>query len=94
MQRQRHQSAIRVWQSNYVNFILEHNENTHEHERSFEPLVVAVLLPTIVIRSIASTVAQHFSITDMPYEQAVTVANSWLGLGYHEADSVTSSGRP
>ncbi|KAJ3651441.1 hypothetical protein Zmor_017485 [Zophobas morio] len=41
----------------------------------------------------ASTAAQHPSITNMPYEQALTVVNSWLDqvrlLG--QADSFTSS---
>ncbi|KAJ3649750.1 hypothetical protein Zmor_021473 [Zophobas morio] len=29
-QRQWHQSAIRVWRSNYINFILEHSKITHK----------------------------------------------------------------
>ncbi|KAJ3646943.1 hypothetical protein Zmor_024500 [Zophobas morio] len=62
-----------VWQSNYINFILEHSKNTHRGRcstRSLGLLVVAVLLPTSVILIIAST--------KMPYEQAATVANSCI----------------
>ncbi|KAJ3653650.1 hypothetical protein Zmor_012889 [Zophobas morio] len=54
-------------------------------------LVMAVPLPTTVILSIASADAQHLSITDMPYKQTVTVANSWLGPGYgREANSAST----
>ncbi|KAJ3666576.1 hypothetical protein Zmor_002013 [Zophobas morio] len=84
MRRQRYQSAIRVWRSNYINF----------HSRAILPIgsVVGRAVfgapgcgcspPTTVI--LASTAAQHPSITKMMYEQAVTVANSWLGPGYRK----------
>ncbi|KAJ3666541.1 hypothetical protein Zmor_001979 [Zophobas morio] len=59
------------------------SRNTNlKHERSLGLLVVAVPLATTVILSIASTAAQHLSITNMPNDQAVRVGNSRLDPGY------------
>ncbi|KAJ3656281.1 hypothetical protein Zmor_015368 [Zophobas morio] len=71
---------------NYINFILEHSKNTHRRRCSMSEVwgSWSWLFSYHDSDSIlsASTAVQHPSITEMPYEQAATLANSCLGPGY------------
>ena len=74
MQRQRHQSVIRVWRSNYISFILERSKITHRGRCSTN----GVWGSWSWLFSPHDGDSSNPCITNMPYEQDVTVANLWL----------------
>ncbi|KAJ3662836.1 hypothetical protein Zmor_007161 [Zophobas morio] len=81
---QRQQSTVRVWRSNYINFILKHNKITHR-ERCSTNGVWGSWSWLFSHRDSDSnlsaiTAAQHPFIAEMPYEKAITITNSWLEI--------------
>mgnify|MGYP005985645191 CR=1 FL=1 len=81
-------SAVRVWRLSYINFILEHSKNTHRGRCRTS----GIWGPWSWLFYLMQALPHSKSLVRMvPYEQAVTIANSQLGPGYYEADSITSS---
>ncbi|KAJ3645568.1 hypothetical protein Zmor_023213 [Zophobas morio] len=80
MQRQRHQSAIRVWRSNYVNFILECSKDTHRRRCSTSEVWGSrswLFSPATVILCYQQGLPPSTPISNEEMCCA-TVANSWL----------------